>query len=324
MGRRLDRILRIAFPGLSLALVFSSLRKGIIRVNGSRAAPDYRIQQGDSIDMPLRLCESGGEEPGPRPPGRAKVATVLPRRPGETDAPAALSGLVIFSSRDLLFLNKPRGLLVHGPESLESLVLESRRSDPAAPESLAFRPGPLHRLDRNTSGLVTFPNTAAGARVFTALLRERQLRKFYLALLEGRIGEDLRWNDKLSRDGKTRITAAADAGSGREASTRVTPLALSDKFTFVCIEIHTGLTHQIRAHAALHGHPLAGDVKYGGKRDTYGYFLHSWKMVFTAKPFPDVPLSVTAEPDTPALGRLTGIFGKDLPGTLKDLPEVFA
>ncbi len=317
-GRRLDRVLRIAFPGLSLASIFSSLRKGVIRVNGSRSTPDYVLRHGDIIDVPARFAkgEDAGESGRSRAPDSRVPGASLSRQTGSPSS--ILSDLVVLSTENLLFLNKPRGMLVHGAGSLEGLVLDAHRSSPDERPSLAFRPGPLHRLDRNTSGLVTFPRTARGARSFSERLRERRLRKFYLALLEGRLDTTVEWEDILNRDSESRITRSGGGATGRRAYTRAVPLVQRPGYTFACLEIGTGFTHQIRAQSALHGFPLSGDEKYGGKRDEYGYFLHSWRLVFPERPFPDVPLVVTAEPDARALRRLTGIFGNDLPDIGKE------
>jgi 23S rRNA pseudouridine955/2504/2580 synthase len=305
VGRRLDRVLRIAFPGLSLASIFASLRKGRIGVNGSRASPDYRLERGDCIDVPLRIVQDRD--------------SWIPAREG-SGVPA---DLLVLSTENLLFFNKPKGMLVHGADSLETLVLASRRNDPLKRDSLAFRPGPLHRLDRNTSGLVAFPRTSLGARTFTALLRERKVGKFYLALLEGKLGSFVEWEDILHRDSENRITRSGGGAEGKAALTRVLPLVSDSGFTFACMEIRTGFTHQIRAQSAIHGHPLAGDVKYGGRGHPQGYFLHAWRLVFPEKPFPDVPPSLGAEPDSGARARLKDIFGNDLPDTGKDSAVFF-
>jgi 23S rRNA pseudouridine955/2504/2580 synthase len=196
---------------------------------------------------------------------------------------------------------------VHGGEdSLEALV--RRRLAPTLAPSLSFRPGPLHRLDRGTSGIIVFSKTLAGAQAFSALLRRRLLVKRYLALLSGRLGRAETWDDPLARDRKSRVTHRAPAdGQGREALSRVTPLETRGDVTLALIEIRTGRTHQIRAQAALHGHPLSGDRKYGGPppaAGTEGFSLHAWELEFPASlvfsPDPGLPRKITAPP--PARG----------------------
>ena len=202
-------------------------------------------------------------------------------------------------------------------------------------DSLAFTPGPLHRLDRNTSGLIMFSRSLRGAQQFTEKLRQRRLVKLYLAVLQGRISERLRWEDPLlRREGVT----VRDTREGSPGRTEVLPLVTEAGHTLAVIRIHTGKTHQIRAQAAHHGHPLTGDVKYGGQPRPGGFRLHAWRLLDPATPplFPPltadppegffVPLSKVLNPrdlDTLLIKRLQsedaeGFFtfplGKRVPG----------
>jgi len=143
-------------------------------------------------------------------------------------------------------------------------------------------------------------------------MREHKVRKTYLALVEGIIENEEIWQDELVRDKSLKKTFIADRKAGanafenaKTAITRVRPLALYGKYCLVMAEISTGRTHQIRAQAAAHGHPLAGDRKYGGKtlnppHGGTGFFLHAWKMEFEgicieapAFDFPFSPLPVS-------------------------------
>ena len=138
-GRRLDRILRKAFPALSLSGIYRLLRKGRILVDGKPGRAQDRVLPGARIQIPGETGLSG-------PPG------LYPERvsPGLLPPPD-----ILWEGAGLLFLNKPPGLLVHGPESLETQVLQYLRGK--LPASLSFKPGPLHRLDRPTSGIIAFP-----------------------------------------------------------------------------------------------------------------------------------------------------------------------
>jgi 23S rRNA pseudouridine955/2504/2580 synthase len=181
-----------------------------------------------------------------------------------------------------LALNKPAGLAVHGPASLETMVrtyLAKR-----LPPSLSFRPGPMHRLDTPTSGIILFSTTLKGAQYFSALIRERQVKKQYLALVDGNLRAPTRWEDMLIRDrsaGKTRVAEEQD-GAAQDAETAVFPLAAASGYSLILAAIHTGRTHQIRAQAAFHGHPLAGDRKYGGSFQPGGLLLHAYTLEFPA------------------------------------------
>jgi 23S rRNA pseudouridine955/2504/2580 synthase len=183
---------------------------------------------------------------------------------------------ILFESPDFLVLNKPAGLAVHGPDSLDTLV--RAYLTPKTPPSLSFRPGPLHRLDKPTSGVIVFSASLAGARRFSALLRERRLSKGYLVLVEGVIEKEGVWEDELIRDHrrqKTLTGAPVEDENAKHARTRFKPLKVKPPYTLLQLEPDTGRTHQIRAQAAAHGHPLAGDRKYGSCRSGE-LLLHAW------------------------------------------------
>jgi 23S rRNA pseudouridine955/2504/2580 synthase len=324
-GRRLDRVLRKALPELPLSLIHRLLREGKVLVEGRPEGGAFRVEPGQSIALPAGICPPDGGPAEPGPPVR------------EPDR-----GLrIIYESADLLALNKGAGVEVHGGgESLETLV----RSYLKPPPSLSFKPGPLHRLDKPTSGIVVFSASLEGARRFSALLREGRLRKEYLALVEGRVGGPGLWEDAL-----VRVQARTVAGAGgKPARTRYRPLAWGEwrpgagaaqpggeaaqgagtarpgVYTLLALELETGRTHQIRAQAALHGHPLGGDAKYGGKAlppDLYparrgpggppAFLLHAWKL-FT--PAEEALLPPSLEAPLPPYFRalLTKLFGTPL------------
>lgn len=294
-GRRLDKTLRSVLPKLGLSDIYASLRRGTIKVNGLRASPDLRLSEGDRISIVPSVFERGTKN---GPEARIRDIASPPLLPEE---------YVILRTEHLLFLNKPRGLLSHGPGSLEEML---RNTPPRlGSNSLSFKPGPLHRLDRNSSGLITFPVTASGARVFSAVLRERRVRKLYLALLDGRLSRPAEWHDRITRDSRTLKSAVSENGS--EAWASAFPLLATKNHSLVLIELHTGLTHQIRVQASSRGLPLSGDVKYGGRRLGGGYFLHAAVLEFLEQPFPDVPSRITAAPSEEARTRLWSIFGRN-------------
>jgi 23S rRNA pseudouridine955/2504/2580 synthase len=295
-GRRLDRILRALLPGLPLSAIYGALRRGRIRVNGKRARPEARLQEGDLIAVEEELFGPGGLPRGHEAEEGAAAAARL-----------RLEAWIACEGRDLLFINKPVGMSAHGEGGLDLLVREALAERMGG--SLAFSPGPLHRLDRNTSGLITFPKSMAGAQAFTELLRAGGLRKRYLALLEGRLDGAERWEDRIVRDEESRVSRVDPEGSPALALAR--PLLQSAAATLALVELRTGLTHQIRVQASSRGLPLVGDVKYGGRRSAQGYLLHAWLLDFAEPPFPDIPGRVSAELPPEARTRLAGLFGRE-------------
>jgi 23S rRNA pseudouridine955/2504/2580 synthase len=307
-GRRLDRALRKALPDVPLSAIHGLLRKGRVLVDGVPGSADYRIRAGAVIQVPV---EEGGAVPAGEEPGASDSAFDL-----ESQGLA-----ILWESADLLVLNKPAGVAVHGPDRPSSKSLETLVRAYLAPKlapSLSFRSGPLHRLDRPTSGIIVFSKTLGGARNFSALLRERRIRKTYLAILEGRLRRDEAWEDVLVRDrelGKSFAAAEGSPSEGRprEARTRVCPLALSSGargFTLARLELDTGRTHQIRAQAATRGHPLAGDRKYGGSAQRGGLLLHAHTLELPDQAFPELPRLLEAPLPKGFKKRIAELFGE--------------
>ena len=299
-GRRLDRVLRKALPDLPLSGLHRLLRKGQVLVDGKPARAEDRLQPGARIVLP---GSAGTGQPEP-PPAAA---------PPDLD--------IIGEGAGLLILNKPPGLLVHGPDSLESRVRNYLNG--RLPPSLSFRPGPLHRLDRPTSGIIAFSTGIEGARNFSALLRQGRIRKSYLALVEGTAGEAAVWEDGLFRDRARKKTCSGedDLPGMRKARTRVFPLASVSAYSLLRLEIDTGRTHQIRAQAALHGCPLAGDRKYGGGPCPGGFLLHACSLEFPPGAMSPLPDRLEAPMPDAFLHRIRALFspapgGGSLAGSL--------
>ena len=255
-GRRLDRILRKALPNHPLPLIHRLLRKGQVLINGKPAKAQDRIDCGVSICIP-----SLKDMP--------KAAPSSPSLPFPE---------ILWQDSGLLAVNKPPGLAVHGPGSLDEMVRSFLAEK--LPPSLSFKPGPLHRLDKPSSGIVVFSTNIEGARLFSSLMRERRVRKTYLALVEGNLKKKEIWEDELVRDAEKKKTFVSrqHSAASKSAVTRIMPLASDGGSSLVMAEIATGRTHQIRAQAASRGHPLTGDIKYGGGKGSF--FLHAWKLVF--------------------------------------------
>jgi len=261
-GRRLDRILRKALADCPLPLIHRLLRQKKVLVNGKPGKANDRIERGVKISIGLLTAPSLENTQTPAPNARH-----FP--PPE----------ILWQGMGLIAVNKPAGLAVHGRDSLDEIVRFYLADK--LPPSLSFKPGPLHRLDKPSSGIVVFSTSIEGARLFTSLMRERKIGKTYLAVVEGIVKSEEIWQDELIRDKEKKKTFISQiAAGGKTAVTKVTPLAEEGNYTLIKAEISTGRTHQIRAQAAFHGHPLAGDKKYGGKKFGRGFFLHAWKLEF--------------------------------------------
>jgi 23S rRNA pseudouridine955/2504/2580 synthase len=244
-GQRLDkyvqRRLGAAVPRSRISRV---IRKGEVRVNGRRAGPEQRLQLHDRIRIPpVRLA----------PPADAL-------RPS-ADLAARIEQAIVHEDENLLVLNKPAGIAVHGGSGVSFGVIEALRA--ARPdESLEL----VHRLDRDTSGCLLIARRASALRELHALMRENAFEKRYLVLVRGkwnlgakRIDVPLRTDTRVGGE-----RTVATSASGKAAVSEFRPVQFFGRMaTLMEVALHTGRTHQIRVHAVHAGHPVAGDDKYG-------------------------------------------------------------
>ncbi len=290
-GKRIDRIIRQFIRRQSLSGIYKAFRKGLIRVNEKKASPESKISSGDSIFIYKSLISF----------------TETPDAPPKTGQDSnAIKQMIVYEDENLLALNKKRGELVHGEKgSLEEKVREYL-IDKISP-SLSFRPGPLHRLDRNTSGLIFFSKSIIGARSFSQELQNNNFEKFYIALLDGEINKKELWKDNLFRDTEKKTTSVSLNG-GKNAITHIAPLFVSHGHTLALIKIETGRTHQIRSQASFHKHPLTGDKKYGGNPLKNGYFLHSFTIKIKNGKSELIKENIIASPYKESINRLNRVL----------------
>jgi 23S rRNA pseudouridine955/2504/2580 synthase len=250
-GQRLDKLLGQLLPAVPRARLFRLIRKGEVRVDGKRASAERRVVEGERVRVPpvhersesAQLAVSGAA---------ARVPPALIAR---------VSAAILHEDERLLVLDKPAGLAVHGGSGLAYGVIEALRAARPA-ETLEL----VHRLDRDTSGILMVARKSSALRTLHAMLREGSVEKRYLALVVGR------W--ELGRK-LIDVPLLTDARVGGERTVRVGEGGKSARTRFALVQqfgaraslleagLETGRTHQIRVHAAYCGHPVAGDVKYG-------------------------------------------------------------
>jgi 23S rRNA pseudouridine955/2504/2580 synthase len=297
-GRRLDRILRKALRQTPLSAIHRMLRQGLVLVSGCKADAGRRVLSGETITVLDTECEAHATEPI-KIEAKASDLSPMPE--------------ILFEGSGLLILNKPAGLSVHGRGSLDGMVQSYLA--PKLPPSLSFRPGPLHRLDKPSSGVLAFSASLEGARLFSGMMRGGMIKKEYLAIVEGMIEKAETWKDGLFRNKKIKKTFTENqVGNnheqlkGKHAVTGINPLITNKACSLVLFKIETGRTHQIRAQAASRGHPLLGDRKYGAGPLSGGFLLHAWRL-YLPPPFPqmiEAPLPVNFK------NTIRKIFGTDI------------
>jgi 23S rRNA pseudouridine955/2504/2580 synthase len=244
-GQRIDNALSVLLKGVPRPAIYRLLRTGQVRVNGKRAKPDTRLATGDLLRIPpVRIAERG--QSGAPPPKMVKQVT---------DA-------VIFEDRDFLAIDKPAGIASHGGSGIDFGAIELLRAARTR-DHLEL----VHRLDRDTSGVLLFARTRTGLTGVQALIREGEVTKQYLCLLTGKLGRaKFDVNAPLRKSmlaGGERMVRVDDAG--KPALTFFREIERHRDGSLVEATLDTGRTHQIRVHAAHAGHPVAGDPKYGDR-----------------------------------------------------------
>jgi 23S rRNA pseudouridine955/2504/2580 synthase len=272
-GMRLDRWFKRRMPTLSLSHLNKIVRTGQVRVNGARVKTAARLEAGQNVRVPPMTLD-------------LPAAPAVRRAPSTEDA-RALRDMTLFEDRDLLVLNKPFGLAVQGGSGTTHHV--DGMLD-ALTEAHGERPRLVHRLDRDTSGVLLIAKSRRMAADLGEIFRSRQAKKIYWALVEGvpkpgqgRISLFLAKGEGMKSEGMREVRGAR-AGQSRDlermrvarhgeadAQHSVTYYAIVDKIApklaWLSMKPLTGRTHQLRAHAEAIGHPIIGDPKYGHRRE---------------------------------------------------------
>lgn len=277
-NRRVDRVLRKTLKSIPLSKIYQVLRKGRVRVNGKKIRNNYILKCGDKLQLhnSLLLNEpnllSVQNNTTSLINGGQASSIISNNHSAKTVTNVLTSESILYRDGDFLILNKKRFSLVHGRGSLDEKVkAEYAKIQSKLQPSLSFVPGPLHRLDAGTSGILVFSQSLEAAQVFSKNLREGKIQRFYLALVLGEVA-------------KTRVFNTPIAG--KPACTKMKRLRYfpQKNISLVKVQILTGRKHQIRIHFAKNGFPLLGDKQFAKVAQNYsGYFLHFYKLHFDEK-----------------------------------------
>lgn len=245
IGQRIDNFLLARVKGVPKSVIYRVLRKGEVRVNKKRIKPEYKLQQGDVVRIPPLTVAPQGE------PVSVKLSMVK-----------NLEQHILFEDNDLIVLNKPSGMAVHGGSGLQFGVIEALRALRPQAKHLEL----VHRLDRDTSGCLLIAKKRSVLTHLHEQLRNKTVEKKYWALVAGdwdnkvrKVTEPLKKNTLQSGERVVRV----DEAEGKPSETRFRILQRYQEGTLVEAFPVTGRTHQIRVHTACKGHPIACDDKYG-------------------------------------------------------------
>ncbi|APP09695.1 pseudouridine synthase [Lactobacillus delbrueckii subsp. delbrueckii DSM 20074 = JCM 1012] len=260
-GQRLDKYLAGEMTDLSRSRIKELVQAGEVLVNGKKSKVSYKVQKGDLIQV-----------------------TVLPLEPLKLEA-ENIPLDIVYEDEDIIVVNKPQGMVVHPAaghpsHTLVNALLYHTRDLADTPEG--FRPGIVHRIDKDTSGLLMVAKNAAARESLEKQLAAKSNKRQYLAIVHGNFAEEEGTIDApIGRNPKDRKQMAV-VEKGKSAVTHFKVLEQYQGYSLVECQLETGRTHQIRVHMAYIGHPLAGDPLYGPRKTLpgHGQFLHAKTLGF--------------------------------------------
>lgn len=270
-GGRVDRFISKTFDKLPKSLMYKEIRKKNIKVNKKRCTPEQVLSSGDLLELYLK-------------------DDVLEIRKKHYDFLKASTDLdIIYEDDNIILINKKVGVLCHpdGKDYIDNIVARLKRylydKKEWDPETSTFTPSLANRIDRNTGGIVIGAKNSQALKIINDKIKAREIEKYYLTVVHGKMSKksDL-LSAYLTKNEKKNMVTVTDnqAPNSKKIITEYTVLDYYPDASLLEVKLHTGRTHQIRAHLAHIGHPLYGDGKYGNEKGRYRQALYSYKLHF--------------------------------------------
>lgn len=252
VGLRLDKYISQLYPGLPYGRIQNLIRTKQVKVNGKRAENTQRLEKGDIVRIP----------------------PIEERKTEEKTGNLDLKKMMVFKDENIIVLNKPSGVAVQGGSKIKDHIAGSLASlkceKPTVPQL-------VHRLDKETSGVLLLARTPRVARELGEQFREEHIQKTYIAEVEGRLDEP---EGKIDAPILKQFEKMTVDPAGQKAVTLYKVEMNEGERTVVRLSPKTGRTHQLRVHMAHLGHPIVGDTKYGAPKQKERLLLHAWQIRF--------------------------------------------
>lgn len=270
-GGRVDRFISKTFDKLPKSLMYKEIRKKNIKVNKKRCTPEQVLSSDDLLELYLK-------------------DDVLEIRKKHYDFLNASTDLdIIYEDDNIILINKKVGVLCHpdGKDYIDNIVARLKRylydKKEWDPETSTFTPSLANRIDRNTGGIVIGAKNSQALKIMNDKIKAREIEKYYLTVVHGKMSKKSELlSAYLTKNEKKNMVTVTDyqAPNSKKIITEYTVLDYYPDASLLEVKLHTGRTHQIRAHLAHIGHPLYGDGKYGNEKGRYRQALYSYKLHF--------------------------------------------
>lgn len=270
-GGRVDRFISKTFDKLPKSLMYKEIRKKNIKVNKKRCTPEQVLSSGDWLELYLK-------------------DDVLEIRKKHYDFLNASTDLdIIYEDDNIILINKKVGVLCHPDDKdyIDNIVARLKRylydKKEWDPETSTFTPSLANRIDRNTGGIVIGAKNSQALKIMNDKIKAREIEKYYLTVVHGKMSKKSELlSAYLTKNEKKNMVTVTDyqAPNSKKIITEYTVLDYYPDASLLEVKLHTGRTHQIRAHLAHIGHPLYGDGKYGNEKGRYRQALYSYKLHF--------------------------------------------